>query len=165
MTEKEKRNYLEKHIGEELRLLLSSVGVWKLLKEKEAGFIVNIARDSVCVHFRTLIKFFTTDDSGYDISVVKFGIEKPFDSEYKKWIGIIDEAILHIAYSRHNPRKPTNEANDINEQMDNFQKEILTLWEKFIRNSKTYSDLLESVLRNSQQYIHTDIIRAKKIMR
>jgi hypothetical protein len=163
MTEENKRLYLEKHIGEELRILLSSVNIWKLLKEKEAGFVVNIARDSVCVHFRTLIKFFTTN-GGYDDSVINFGVEQPFNSEYTKLIGVIDEAILHIPLSRNSPRKPSNDSNDLNDQMENFQNEILRLWKEFADTSEIYGDLLRSILNDSRQHAHNDMVRAKEIM-
>src|SRR5688572_25962918 len=94
MTEIEKENYIKKHLQHELRFLLSAVEVWRLLKEKEAGFAVNIARDSVCVHFRTLLTFFIGKKTGSDISITEFGVKSPLTSEYSKWLGKINEAVL-----------------------------------------------------------------------
>lgn len=162
MTELEKKYYIEHHLQHELRLLFSAVAVWELLRKIDAGFVVNIARDSACVHFRNLIKFFSTKKGANDILVLEFGLNKPFDSEYIKWISIIEEAILHISPRRINPRKLTDNSNDLNDQMENFKVEILRLWEEFTQASPKYEKILREMLVKTDYEVFDDIEKANK---
>lgn len=161
MNEIEKENYIKKHLQHELRFLLSAVETWRLFKKLELGFSVNIARDSVCVHFRGLLKFFISSKDKNDKSVTEFGIPVAYKSEYSPWIGKIDEAILHISPKRAAPKdKPKG---DLNDQMDFFKIEILRLWAQFTHDS-SYSSVLNDALIQANKEVGDDIKRLREIL-
>lgn len=163
MTDGDKVSYIRNHLQHELHFLLSAVELWRALKIEDAGFIVNIARDSVCVHFRNLIKFFTASGVN-DVSITKF-IDEPLMSTYKRWIDVIDEAILHLSPKRSNPKHPSNDSNDLNDQMENFRIEILRLWEEFTQKaSDDYKIILMQELNRANKEVCDDITCLRKLL-
>lgn len=154
--------YISKHLQHELRLFLSAVELWRLLKEKDSGFVVNIARDSAVVHFRTILKFFTEKENKDDRSITEFGISEPYESDYKIWLGKINEAVLHISPERINPKNRPEE--DLNDQMNNFRVEIIRLWQLFINDSPKYAPFLHEALNQGNKEVSNDITRIKNLL-
>lgn len=158
LSTQEKENYIRKHLQHELRLMLSSAKLWQHLVDTESGFVINIARDSVCVHFRNLLKFFTVSGTSSDISVLNFGIRETYVSDYKPWIGIIDEALLHISPKRAETKTRASTKRDLNSQIGNFRLEILELWQMFTKDTSVFRDALKESLELAERQSDQDLL-------
>lgn len=129
MTVSQKRQFIERELGYELRCLLGAATLWQILKNEGAGFNVVIAMDSVFVHTRTLFNFFTKS-KGQDISISEFG-PSPYQSTlFDLWENPLNRHVLHISKGRANPIN-TQTSGHLNEQVVLFANEILNLWDKF----------------------------------
>lgn len=130
MTESEKITFIEKDLYHELRCLLGAVTVWCASQKEDAGFGVVIAMDSAFVHTRCLFNFFTRSKGGNDVSITAFG-PQPYSSQvYTDWDNPLNQHVLHISKGRLSP-KNLRSGSHLNEQVENFAREILKLWEQF----------------------------------
>jgi hypothetical protein len=153
-----KREYLEKHLFNELRWLLDAATEWSIQHElalEEEGYQVQVyAMDSAFVHARTLFEFFlkTTSDNYYGVEVFLDPGAKLVSSAYKSWGPPLHSFLMH-AQDRSAPVQldsPTGKK-DLNLMPVEFAKEVLRLWEEFERElgKRSHHDL-ETVARGKR---------------
>lgn len=129
MNTLQKQAYIENELGYELRCLLGAATMWKIFKNDSAGFNVVIAMDSVFVHTRCLLSFFTKS-SGHDITIDEFGTTTYTSTIFDTWENPLNRHVLHISKGRANPTN-TQTNGHLNEQILSFSNEVLSLWDQF----------------------------------
>lgn len=137
LDERGKREYIEKHLSNELHWLLRAATEWHIqdqLRLEIDGYHVQVyAMDSACLHARALFEFFvnrTTDNYyGYD----QFLGGDPLESDsYGNWKGPLHGFLMH-AQDRSSPvpLKTLEGDKDLNQMPVDFAREVLRLWEGF----------------------------------
>jgi len=130
----QKSAFIRNEICHELRCLLGAVTVWRAFSNAEAGFDVVVAMDSAFVHARCLFEFFTLKKSSNDVSVTEFGPTSPYQSTlYDAWCEPLNRHVLHIAKGRMTPNNLIASGH-LNEQVEVFGEEVLSLWDRLIRD-------------------------------
>jgi hypothetical protein len=133
-------DFIEQELYHELRCLLGAATVWRIFREKAAGFDVAIAMDSAFIHARNLLIFFSSvEKSSNSIRVTDFGIEKPYKSEiYSVWKEPLNRHLFHLNKRR---MKPTNlkKSGHLKDKVEIFANEVLALWQKLESDPKAES--------------------------
>jgi hypothetical protein len=132
-----KRDYVERHLSNELHWLLRSATEWHIQDQLRLGIdgyhVQVYAMDSACLHARALFEFFvnrtTHNHYGYD----QFLGGDPLKSErYENWKGALHGFLMH-AQDRSSPvpLKSLEGDKDLNQMPVDFAREVLRLWEAF----------------------------------
>lgn len=148
MTNPELGVYLENHLNNELQWLLRAASEWHVqdkLQLKIVGYSVQVyAMDSAFLHARTLFEFFTqrTSPNYYGCDAFHINII-PSPIYTTNWKDILHSYLMH-AQNRSNPRQLASlsggTSKDLNKMPVDFAKEIIRLWQEFIKLLKASSD-------------------------
>jgi hypothetical protein len=139
-TQVKKTEYLEQHLFNELRWLLSAAREWRVQYDLElglGGYHVQVyAMDSACLHARALFEFFTKPTGANCYGCDQFlgtGARLVSTMYTKGWDEPLHAFLMH-AQDRSSPVKLKTVAGGkeaLNRMPVEFAREILRLWEKF----------------------------------
>jgi hypothetical protein len=137
LDHKQKANYIEVHLFNDLRWLLGAATEWSVqdqLKLEIVGYDVKVyTMDSAFLHARALFEFFVqpTTDNHYG-SDRFLGTVLKSDSYSCNWSGPLHTFLMH-AQDRSSPRplKSAGVDKDLNQMPVEFALEILKLWKDF----------------------------------
>jgi hypothetical protein len=135
--QKTKKEYVEKHLFNELRWLLGAATEWSIqeqLKLNKVGYDVWVyALDSASLHARVLFEFFLkqTNDNHYGANEF-IGMVLQSNNYTNDWSGPLHSFLMH-AQGRSNPvpLRATGTMKDLNKMPVEFAQEILRLWKEF----------------------------------
>lgn len=145
MNADELATYLDKHLGDELRVLLRAASEWHAQKHmnlKVVGYEVQTyAQDSTFMRSRTLFEFLTQNTGDYYYGADTFGVETIDSPRYDAWKPVLHSFIMH-AQDRSAPQQLTSfdqtEVKDLNEMPVDFSREIIRLWQVFADSLKRH---------------------------
>jgi hypothetical protein len=137
LDHKQREEYIELHLFNELRWLLGATTEWSIqdqLRLEIVGYNVQVyAMDSAFVHARALFEFFvqSTNDNHYGSNEFLGSVLKS-DSYTNDWRGPLHSFLMHAQdRSRPAPLKSSGVEKDLNKMPIDFAREILKLWEEF----------------------------------
>ena len=137
MTTDEKKRFITDELYHELRCLLGSATIWKIFSDAERGYEVIVAEDSVFLHARILLEFFTAKGKNTNtLRITEFGPSKYTSQLYSKWKVPLNRHSLHLNAQRLRPNNVRAEEH-LNEQVLNLAHEVLGLWVKFEGDAKS----------------------------
>lgn len=132
-TQAKKKEYIERHLFDELRYMLAAATEWSIqdqLKLEISGYEVQVyAMDSTCLRARTLFESFLEPKD-------KDFFDKPLESElYKNWRAPLHRFLMHV-YDRSKTKKlilSDGSKKELNKMPVHFANEVLRLWKEFER--------------------------------
>lgn len=140
-------DYIKKHLGYELEMLLHSSVATKVFDDYDLGNVCSVTRDSIYVHTRNLHNFFCTD-SRNDRHVNEFGtsiMDSPLSDDE---VGALHSHVLHIKQKRNNSNNPVK----LSGVALRFVDDMIDLWKKWIKTSpEEIQKVLVDILTESQR--------------
>jgi hypothetical protein len=147
LSRAEKKDYLKRHLSNELEWLLRSAAEWHVqntLRLGVPGYEIQVfAMDSAALHARTLFEFFTkgTTDNYYGLDAFDIGTI-PSELYTDDWEPILHSFLMH-AQDRSDPKQllsfDRTIHKDLNQMAVDFAREIVRLWKEMIIRFDTHS--------------------------
>jgi len=157
-----KRDYLEKHLSNELDWLLRAASEWHVQVQLNLGVngyqVQNYTVDSACLHARSLFEFFChpykRDETGNHYSCDQY-IGHVLESKLYRdsWSDPLHAYLMHTQ-DRSTPRRiigfgdPPVERDNLNKMPVDFAFEVLKLWQRFEEELGKSTDLPTRKLRD-----------------
>jgi len=150
----EDRNYIKKHLGYELQMLLGAAAATKVFDEYDLGNVCSITRDSIYVHTRNLHNFFCTN-SRNDRHVDEFGtsiMKSPLSTDE---VDALHSHALHVKKERAHSANPVHLA----AVALRFADDIVLLWEQWINDAQgvVKTTLVEALTEAKECSANTEV--------
>jgi len=134
LDDKAKKDYIERHLYNELRWLLEAATEWSIQNQLKLGIpgynMQAYAMESAFVHARALFEFFVREKT--EVVSHEFLHAGLPSSSYKRWKGPLNRYLMHLRDRSSPSRLKSGEAEkDLNQMPVDFADEALRLWQEF----------------------------------
>lgn len=158
MSPKDKE-YIKKHLGYELQMLLGAAAATKVFDEYKLGNVCSATRDSIYLHTRNLYNFFCTK-SRNDRHINEFGhtrMTSPLSTDEED---ALHSHALHIKKEREYSINPV----DLSKIALRFEDDMVNLWEQWGKASQgdVKTLLSDTLLEAKESAINTEADARKR---
>lgn len=159
MTQKISLEDIKEHLQYEVRFLL---GAHLLVRATLSdGNIQNYFKDSAYIHVRNLYEFLTKDNKsgkGFDVHLTDLGCSKLHSAVYAKWSEALNRRTAHLSPGRlgRNDSKEPIGSEQLNEQVDNFCKDIEYLWLQWSNSDNSRSEEIMKIWHDAKNQADAD---------